>query len=114
VDVFERRIEREPTRFEVGEHAFEAGHDRVGVGLRDHAALAEHARVRDRAADVVAGQLAVEVDRRGEALDDGVGARLEAPAPRLVLGHTGRKSRKAPSVLQVSPLGACFPGPLRT
>ena len=77
--------------------------DRVGVGLRDHAGAAEHARVRDRAADVVARERAVEVDRRGEALDGGVGARLEASAPRFVLGHIGCKSRKAPSLLQAQP-----------
>ena len=45
--------------------------------------VAEHARVRDRAADVVAGECPVEVDRRAEALDDGIGGRAEAPAPRL-------------------------------
>ena len=62
----------------------------------DHARAAEHARVGDRAADVVAGQRAIEVDRRGEALDGGVGAFAEAAAPGFVAGSYRAQISESP------------------
>ena len=55
--------------------------DRGEVGRGQHADGGEHARVRERARDVDAGEAAVEVDRRGVALD-ALGDRLgEAAGP---------------------------------
>ena len=58
---------------------------RRGRALRDHAAGGEHARVRERAADVVLRQALVEGDRGGVALHDAVHRLGEAARPRLAL-----------------------------
>jgi hypothetical protein len=103
VDVLEARIELERSGLDLAQQLLQAGCDRVRVGGRDHAGATQHAGVGDRAANVVARQLAVELDRRGEALHARVGALAEASPPRLLVAHIERNPRKAPSLAQPRP-----------
>src|SRR5205085_5679738 len=50
----------------------------------DHALTAEHARVGDRAGDVLAHHALIDVDRAGVRLDRLVGGTVEASAPELL------------------------------
>ena len=63
--------------------AVEAVEQGALVRLRHQAGAAQHLGVGARLAQVVTRQRPVEVDRRGEALDRGIGVLAEAAAPRL-------------------------------
>ena len=85
VHVLEARVERERPRLDLRADALEARRPapRRPPGVED-ARRAEHRGVGDRAPQVVAGERAVEVHRRGEALDGRVRLFREAAPPGLL------------------------------
>ena len=70
--------------FDLGLDLLQARLDGVALVRGQHADLGQHGRVGDRAHDVMAVQTLVEVDRGGEAGDEGVDGLAEAAAPGLV------------------------------
>jgi hypothetical protein len=84
MDVFERARERECPRFDFALDLSETLGDGVGVAGFDDAQAGEHGDMSLGACDVLAGELAVEVDRGVELLHDFGRAGREPAAPHRV------------------------------
>ena len=88
VDVFERPREREGPALDLALDLFQAGDDRRDIFLRQDAGLGQHGRMRQRAADILAPELLVEIDGGIDLLHDGVGTCGETPTPHAI-AHDG-------------------------
>ena len=84
MDVFQRPLELEPAALHLRQDRVQAGNDRLGVGRRNNALMSQHLGVGPACRDVLAKQLAVDVDRGIYVRHDGVGLRAEPAAPHLV------------------------------
>src|SRR5258706_11506877 len=97
VHVLERGVEREAAALELLRDLLEPLHELLGLARLENPLAAQHARVSDAAAHVLAEQRAVDVHGGREALHACVGRLREAPAP----GFPGRGARTGLGLLGV-------------
>jgi hypothetical protein len=83
VYVFERRVPLEPVGIDLGFDFLEPLDDRLTLRCCQHADVGQHARMGDRAGDVVPVQTPVEIHRGRERLDKAVGGLRKTSAPGL-------------------------------
>jgi len=101
VDVLQLRPELELAGLDVGGDALQAADDRAQLAPRQHADLAQHPGVGDRAGHVVAAQGGIHVDRRQQPAGGGVRIAAEAMLPGLLrtLGLLGHRHFLAPDII---------------
>ena len=83
VNVFVGLGELELAAVDLALHRLQAPDDFARVRGRDDALLGQHFGVRDAAANIVAVEPGIDVDRRGKSFHRGRRAGAEAPAPKL-------------------------------
>jgi hypothetical protein len=81
VDVLEGNRPGEVALIDVREDAFQAIDNPPAFRVTYDASMRQHARMGNRAGDVVPVEPVVEADRGGECLDEGIGRFGEATAP---------------------------------
>src|SRR3546814_2793014 len=102
VHVFEVCAPLEAATLDVGEDRVKTGDNFLDIAAIEHANLAEHARVRLAAGNVLAIQARVKAHRLGEFLDEGRGGFGEAAAPQFLICRSEEHTSELQSLMRIS------------